>query len=59
VVTALAVAYVVVVGASRIVLGVHYPTDLLAGWALAVGTVVAVASLTLANHGGARSDSRS
>ena len=33
--TALAVILIVLIGLSRIYLGVHFPTDVLAGWALA------------------------
>jgi undecaprenyl-diphosphatase len=43
-VTVAAVAYVGVVGASRLVLAVHFPTDLVAGWALAVAAVAGVAA---------------
>lgn len=31
---ALAIAFTVLIGASRVYLGVHWPTDILAGWAL-------------------------
>ena len=39
VVGAVAVLVVLAVGASRVVLGVHYPSDVLAGWGLAVAVV--------------------
>lgn len=48
-------ALVAAVGLSRIVLGVHYPGDVLAGWALAVLVVAAVALLDVATAGRSRS----
>lgn len=39
-----ATLYIVSIGFSRLYLGVHYPTDILAGWLLSLVWVVAVAS---------------
>ena len=37
--------YVVLIGLTRLYLGVHYPTDILAGWLLAAGWIAVVAVL--------------
>jgi len=39
--------YVLVIGFTRLYLGVHYPTDILAGWLVAVAWVAAVAVIFL------------
>jgi undecaprenyl-diphosphatase len=39
---ALAAAFVVLVGYSRVYLGVHFPSDILAGWMAATAWVVGV-----------------
>ncbi len=44
-VTIFAVAFVLLVGVSRIYLGVHYPSDILAGWTAASAWVVGVYAL--------------
>lgn len=47
-VVGIAIAYIGLVGLSRMYLGVHYPTDVMAGWT--AGAAVALAVWTYASH---------
>jgi undecaprenyl-diphosphatase len=54
---ALGAFFVSWVGASRLYLGVHFPSGILAGWAAAVGWACLVYLIVRPNHGAARRDS--
>jgi membrane-associated phospholipid phosphatase len=51
-VLAIGIAYVVGIGWSRLYLGVHYPSDILAGWMIAIAWAISMNLLInpLANH---------
>lgn len=58
-VLAAAVVYVAAVGTTRIVLGVHWPSDLVAGWALGAAVVCGLGAWLLAPEPQRRPDSSS
>ena len=46
----LGMLYVLLIGMSRLYLGVHYPTDILAGWIVSIGWVLVVNALIRDHH---------
>lgn len=50
-------AFVVIVGSSRVYFGVHYPSDILAGWAASLSWVIGL-ELLLNRHNRGRAKGR-
>jgi len=50
-VTIAAVGFALLVGVSRVYVGVHFPTDIVAGWAAAVAWVIAMHLCVYRNNG--------
>ena len=52
-------AFVAMVGLSRVYLGVHYPSDILAGWMAAMAWVAGVYLMVFRSRWGRRTQARS
>lgn len=53
------VVYVLLIGFTRLYLGVHYPTDVIAGWMVGIGWVAAVALIFLSSPLSLKRDQKS